>query len=106
MKNVTGVCPLPVEDLKKRTGTHTVNLQGTYYIHLHITYVYIHLHTIKAGTGTAFEGKVALPKPKGLKHGWVKYYAYLTGNKLLLHAVSTKDDDLKACFASYRNTPL
>ena len=29
-KNVPGVCPLPVEDLKKRTGAHTVNLQGNH----------------------------------------------------------------------------
>ena len=48
-KFVPGVCPLPDMDKQKRIGLNSVNIQ--------------------AGTGTAYESVVSLPKPKVLYHG-------------------------------------
>lgn len=68
---------------QKRVGLNSVNIQ--------------------AGTGTAYEAIVSLPKPKGVKHGWSRHFGYLTGTRFMIHPLANQKENqiLPACFASY-----
>ena len=71
-----------IKTQQKRVGLNSVNIQ--------------------AGTGTAYEAIVSLPKPKGVKHGWSRHFGYLTGARFMIHPLANqKEQVLPACFASY-----
>merc|ERR1719223_1413594 len=73
-KNVPKVCPLPKEDLERRPiGLHTLD--------------------IRRSTGTAYEGRLWLPKPQGVKKGWLKCFGAITGNRFFVFIIS---EDRKA----------
>lgn len=68
------VCPLPKEDLERRPiGLHTLD--------------------IRRSTGTAYEGRLWLPKPQGVKKGWLKCFGAITGNRFFVFIIS---EDRKA----------
>ncbi|XP_069500840.1 serine/threonine-protein kinase MRCK alpha-like isoform X2 [Ambystoma mexicanum] len=56
------ICPTPPEQIKKTLGVDPV-----------------------AGTGTAYEGYLSVPKPAGVKKGWQKAFAIISDFKLFLY---------------------
>jgi len=45
--------------------------------------------------GTVMSGYVSIPKPKGVKKGWQKHFAVITGNRLILFPLKdTKNQEI------------
>lgn len=45
--------------------------------------------------GTVMSGYVSIPKPKGVKKGWQKHFAVITGNRLILFPLKdTKNQEV------------
>lgn len=81
-RNVPKVCPLPKEDMEHRpVGLHTLDIQR--------------------GTGTAFQGKFWLPKPQGVKKGWLKFFGAISGNRFFLFSFLEGKTPVISCHAVY-----
>ena len=82
-KEVPKVCPLPTEDMTRKIGLNTLD--------------------IHRATGTAYQGLLCIPKPQGVKRGWIKQFGVISGNRFLLFGLIEGKTQVVSCFASFWN---
>ena len=69
-KVAINICPIPAEALQRQNQ-----------------------FSLKENSGITFESSIKIPKPKGVKAGWVNMYMYLCDYRLHLFSVDSSDPD-------------
>ena len=81
-KEVPKVCPLPREDMERKPiGLNTLDI-----------------HKAK---GTAYHGIFWIPKPQGVKRGWVKQYGVISGNRLIMFGFVEGKTPIVSCLSTF-----
>jgi hypothetical protein len=57
---------------------------------------------IHRGSGTAFQGVLNIPKPQGVRKGWVKQFGVISGNRFFMYGFGDQGrQPLVSCLANY-----